>query len=206
MRTRTHRHNLKTLTKTGNVERTTPHDVFAWLDAQFNFTVDVASTHANALCPRHYTKEDNGLAQSWAGERAFMNPPFGKAIGEWVGKARHTCETSGNSLVCCVLPARVDAEWWREHVTGVGHPPNRTHQSIAGAVTSIRYGRLRTCLWFFGERVKFDGLKTGAPFPTAIVVFSSAAMSRPEGRAGHQWTGWKWAVTSLRPDLREVWP
>lgn len=196
MTTRTRRHNLKKLTATGNVERTTPREVYEWLDLQFAFTVDVASTHENALHARHYTREDNGLAQSWYGERAFMNPPFGKAIGEWVGKARGVCSAvEPASLVCCVLPARVDAEWWRESVLGLdfGGPP-RVKASRHG-VLCMRFRHHRVHLWFFGERVKFDGLKSGAPFPTAIVVFSSLTLPRPQWSPG----------TPARPWLAEVW-
>lgn len=195
MTTRTRRHNLRTLTKTGNVERTTPLDVYAWLHRQFRFTVDVASTHENALHQEHYTREDNGLAQSWYGERAFMNPPFGKSIGEWVGKARGTCSAAEPaSLVCCVLPARVDADWWRESVLGLDGDPPIVVASRHG-VLCMRFQFHRVHLWFFGERVKFDGLKSGAPFPTAIVVFSSLTLPRPETSLG----------TPARPWLTEVW-
>lgn len=196
MTTRTRRHNLKKLTATGNVERTTPRDVYEWLDLQFAFTVDVASTHENALHARHFTREDNGLAQSWYGERAFMNPPFGKSIGEWVEKARRTCaESPPSSLVACVLPARVDAEWWRESVLSLDQPMPPSVKASRHGVLCYQFRTHRVHLWFFGERVKFDGLKSGAPFPTAIVVFTSHQFARPEWSPG----------TPARPWLAEVW-
>lgn len=204
MTARTRRANLKKLTATGNVERATPRDVFAWLDDQFLFTVDVASTHENALCERHYTREDNGLAQSWHGERAFMNPPFGKSIAEWVWKAANTCRggfSRSPSLVACVLPARVDADWWRWHVMQLNakRGPPSAAMSRHG-VLAMRWPDLRVHLWFFGERVKFDGLKTGAPFPTAVVVFSSpGSIERFVGREG------KGEATLARPQFGEVW-
>jgi len=198
MTTRTRRHNLKKLTATGNVERTTPLDVFAWLSAQFGFDVDLASTHENALCRRHFTKEDNGLAQSWHGLRSFLNPPFGKTIGEWVAKARVTCVEDPTSLVVCVLPARVDAEWWRQNVQGIGINVTRTEPRAVitrqGVLVMI-WPMVRVHLWHFGERVKFDGLKTGAPFPTSVVVFSGPQASRPLPYAG----------TLDRPSFGEVW-
>jgi hypothetical protein len=38
------------------------------------------------MCRRYYTKQDDGLSKKW-GERNWMNPPYGREIGEWVKKA-----------------------------------------------------------------------------------------------------------------------
>jgi hypothetical protein len=46
----------------------TPPDLFAQLDAEFRFTLDVAAQPDNALCVRFYTPEQDGLSQSWAGD------------------------------------------------------------------------------------------------------------------------------------------
>lgn len=202
MTTRTRRHNLRTLTKTGNVERKTPREVYDWLDREFSFTVDVASTHENALHAKHFTREDNGLAQSWHGERAFMNPPFGKSIGEWVEKARDTARYSLgyiDSLIACVLPARVDAEWWRRSVLSLDHHEAPSIVASRHGVLCMRFRTHRVHLWFFGERVKFDGLKSGAPFPTAVVVFSTPSTPRPRRPADLA------SITPERPWLTEAW-
>lgn len=45
----------------------TPKALFDELNAEFDFTVDAASTDENALCVHHYTKAQNGLKQSWGG-------------------------------------------------------------------------------------------------------------------------------------------
>ena len=50
-------------------DRATPPEVFGPLHERFGFTVDVAASAANAKCQRFWTCEDDGLAQSWAGER-----------------------------------------------------------------------------------------------------------------------------------------
>ena len=57
----------------------TPPELFAELDAVYHFTLDPCSTHENALCKKHYTKEEDGLIQSWGGETVFMNPPLSLA-------------------------------------------------------------------------------------------------------------------------------
>lgn len=55
----------------------TPQKVFDELNAEFKFTLDPCATKDNAKCDFFYTKEDDGLAQIWDGERVFMNPPYG---------------------------------------------------------------------------------------------------------------------------------
>lgn len=50
----------------------TPQDFFNTLDAEFHFTLDPCSTHENAKCTKHYTAEENGLAQTWGGEIVFL--------------------------------------------------------------------------------------------------------------------------------------
>jgi hypothetical protein len=34
---------------------------------------------------RHYTAQDNGLVQPWAGQ-VFLNPPFGPGVERWFSK------------------------------------------------------------------------------------------------------------------------
>ena len=45
----------------------TPRWLFDKLDAVWHFTLDPASNGRNALCEKFFTKEDDGLAQSWGG-------------------------------------------------------------------------------------------------------------------------------------------
>lgn len=65
----------------------TPRLLFSILDGIFHFTLDPCSSDGNNLCEKHYTREDSGLEHSWQGETVFMNPPYGKDIGLWTGKA-----------------------------------------------------------------------------------------------------------------------
>lgn len=45
----------------------TPQDFFDHLNAEFNFDVDVCATPDNAKCDIYFTKEQDGLVQSWGG-------------------------------------------------------------------------------------------------------------------------------------------
>lgn len=129
-------------------EWATPADLFAALNAEFNFTLDVCATAKNAKCPRYLTEADDGLWHSWAGEVVFMNPPYSK-VDQWMGKA--ALEGENGATVVCLVPSRTDVGWFWEHA---------------------RRGQIR----FIRGRVHFvdDVGKTGpAPFPSTVVVFGA---------------------------------
>lgn len=129
-------------------EWTTPAQVVRDLEHEFGpFTLDPCATTESAVAPRFYTIETDGLAHSWAGERVFVNPPY-SACGAWMAKAH--AESARASIVVCLVPSRTDTAWWHAH-------------AMAGEVRFVR-GRLR-----------FNGAKKDAPFPSAIVVFHPAA-------------------------------
>ena len=92
----------------------TPQDFFDALDAEFGFTLDVCATADNAKCPRYFTADDDGLSQEWAGV-CWMNPPYGREIGQWMSKAVDA-STNGATVVCLV-PARTDTAWWHDSAT-----------------------------------------------------------------------------------------
>ena len=127
-------------------EWATPQAFFDAQNAIHAFTLDVCATAENAKCAMHYTKADDGLRQSWAGERCWMNPPYGRVIGDWMRKA---CEESlRGALVVCLVPARTDTAWWHDY-------------AAKGQVTFIR------------GRLKFGGGKYSAPFPSALVILKA---------------------------------
>lgn len=91
----------------------TPQALFNELDMRYHFTLDPASTHENAKCEKHYTKEENGLIQSWEGETVFCNPPYGRNIGEWVKKC---AEESSRAKVVMLIPARTDTAYFHDYI------------------------------------------------------------------------------------------
>lgn len=94
----------------------TPPEVFDPLHAEFDFTLDPCAKPETAKCPTFFTEEQNGLKQSWAGHRVFMNPPYGKEVYDWTRKARE--EARKGVLVVGLLPASTDLKWWHEDVVG----------------------------------------------------------------------------------------
>jgi phage N-6-adenine-methyltransferase len=122
----------------------TPQDFFDRMNALYGpLELDVCASPENAKCPRYYTRDDDGLAQPWDG-KCWMNPPYGRTIGQWMKKAYE--ESQRGALVVCLVPARTDTAWWHDYAT-------------KGQVTFIR------------GRLKFGGHVNSAPFPSATVVF-----------------------------------
>lgn len=129
----------------------TPVALFNALNAEFRFTLDPCATPDNAKCRHFFTKTEDGLAQDWRGETVFMNPPYGRAIGRWMGKA-HDSARQGATVVC-LIPARTDTRWWHEH-------------AMKGEIRFLR------------GRLKFGDAHNSAPFPSAIVIFRPASTVR----------------------------
>lgn len=121
----------------------TPQDLFDLLDAEFKFDLDVCALDSSAKCERYFTPQTNGLAQRWTG-RCWMNPPYGDVIRDWVAKAYD--EAGAGATVVCLVPARVDTGWWWDY---------------------CRRGEVR----FLRGRLRFGKAETGAPFPSAVVIF-----------------------------------
>ena len=64
----------------------TPSYVFDPLDKEFGFDIDVCADADNCKCATFFSKEQDGLKQEWKGT-CWMNPPYGRTIGQWVKKA-----------------------------------------------------------------------------------------------------------------------
>lgn len=129
----------------------TPQGLFNKLNKEFNFTLDICASKENAKCPKYYTKEEDALKQEWGGV-IWMNPPYGRKIGNWVKKAKEAAQ-QGKATVVCLLPARTDTAWWHDY---------------AMKADEIRLIR---------GRLKFGDGKGSAPFPSAVVVFKKGLAS-----------------------------
>lgn len=124
----------------------TPLEFYNELNNEFNFNLDPCATDENHKCNKYFTKEENGLIQSWEGYNVFCNPPYGRAIGDWVEKAYNEAQKN-NTLVVMLLPARTDTRWFHRFI--------------------YKKAEIR----FIEGRLKFGGCKNAAPFPSMVVVF-----------------------------------
>ena len=91
----------------------TPQHVYDALNREFGFTLDVCADETNHKCPRYFDEATDGLAQDWRGEVCWMNPPYGRPIGEWTRKAAESAR-GGEAVVVGLLPNRTDTQWWRD--------------------------------------------------------------------------------------------
>lgn len=128
------------------VEWATPHRIFDALNERYRFTLDPCATPDNATCQRYFTEADDGLLQSWAGERVYCNPPYGRALPAWIAKAYR--ESLRGALVVMLIPARTDTAAWHDYIF--------PHASE---------------VIFLRGRLKFGGSDASAPFPSVIVRF-----------------------------------
>ena len=91
----------------------TPQDLFDNLNKEFNFTLDPCASEWNAKCKKFYTDKDDGLKQNWEKDRVFMNPPYGKALNDWMKKAYESFLQG--AIVVCLVPEATDTAWWHDY-------------------------------------------------------------------------------------------
>ena len=128
----------------------TPQNFYDKLDNSFGpFTLDPCSDGQNNKTDNYFTKEQNGLSQDWSGNKVFMNPPYGRAIKDWLKKAYEEGQKP-NTTVVCLIPARTDTKYWHDYVMKA------------------------QAVYFVKGRLKFGDSNNSAPFPSAVIVFTSA--------------------------------
>jgi len=135
--------NKKAYFTSNTCEWPTPQYLYDELNREFNFTLDPCATVDNHKCAKFFTKENDGLAQDWSGERIFMNPPYGRKIQHWIKKLAET----DAPIRVALIPVRSDTRWFHNYVLGKAE---------------IR---------FIKGRVKFGDSKSGAPFPSMVVIY-----------------------------------
>ena len=141
--------------KTSNDDTwSTPRAFFEKLDDEFMFGLDAAALSSSTLVPGNWYGPDHpdperrdAFTRSWhtdaGGKPIWLNPPYGRTIGAWMGKAN--AEALSGGVVVCLVPARTDTNWWHNYC--IQH--------------EVR---------FIKGRLKFGNQKNSAPFPSAVVV------------------------------------
>ena len=91
-------------------ESYTPPAIFDVLNREFDFTLDPCeATFGPKLCPTGFNIADNGLTMAWKG-RVYMNPPYGRSIGQWIKKAYDEANWRAE-IVVALVPVRADTKW-----------------------------------------------------------------------------------------------
>lgn len=153
----------------------TPDSFYLSLHKRWDFTIDVCALPENTKHPRFFSPADNGLAQSWAGERCFMNPPYAPPQAackkgcnkrrcaergyhfseyipgqiDWIRKAYTEVMENNCELVACLLPARTDTVAFHEYVMKASE------------------------VFFIKGRLQFVGAAANAVFPSMVVLYDA---------------------------------
>lgn len=142
-------------------DRATDPQFFRPLNDRYGFTLDVAASAANTKCERFFDRETDGLAQPWAGERIWCNPPY-STIRPWVQKAWE--ESPRCPVIVMIVPAnRTDQGWWHEFV--------EPFRDRSGSPLTVEFlpGRLR----FLKPNQKRIGPNERPPFGCCLLVWRS---------------------------------
>jgi phage N-6-adenine-methyltransferase len=128
------------------VEWETPPQFFDYCNYKYGpFTLDAAANIENHKCDDYFDVGDNALTRDWYGI-VWLNPPYGRGIGDFVAKAWHEVDVGHVDRVVCLLPARTDTRWF--------------HRYCTQGVNVFIEGRLR-----------FVGADSSAPFPSMLTMF-----------------------------------
>jgi len=142
------KHTKEVMFSSNETSWATPQGFFDILDDRFRFDLDPCASPENAKCKKYYTEEDDGLSKSWGRNRnVFVNPPYGRDIKRWIQKSYEEAKNNGNTVVM-LIPARTDTSYWHEYCMRAAE------------------------IYFVKGRLKFGDAKSGAPFPSAVVVFN----------------------------------
>ena len=156
----------------------TPWEFFRKLNDKWNFNIDVCAGRENTKCPIWFDEEKNSLLVDWhemgvthlmKSPICYMNPPYGRQIGNWIKKAYD--ESMKGCTVVCLLPARTDTKWFHDYC-------------IQGDIEFIKgrlaFGTEDYWKWVWEQEYingqknslyQKYGKKNPAPFPSMIVTF-----------------------------------
>jgi len=109
--------------------------------------LDPAASKENAVAGRFYTEETNGLEQIWIGDLVYVNPPYGRALNQWVKKAIHEYEQQRAKKIVMLLPSRTCTRWFH-----------------------LLYERDDVEIRFYKGRLKYGDGSSPAPFPSILVI------------------------------------
>lgn len=102
--------------------RETPPKFLEYIEGYFGWrpTLDAAASESNAKAPLFFTEADNGLLLEWFGH-VWLNPPFGRAISDWLHKCALEITNPNVDSIMVLIPARTDTKWFHELVVPYAH-------------------------------------------------------------------------------------
>lgn len=141
---------------------------------EFQFTLDPCATRESAKCTLFFTKEVDGLKQSWAGHRVWLNPPYSN-IRPWLHKV--AAELKSCPLVVALLPSWTDRRWWHQYIERGRKNGSIKLRFISGRITFGMPGHPE------GGGLNTKGKKRGTgQFPSVLVIWQRPGYQVPDRR------------------------
>jgi phage N-6-adenine-methyltransferase len=105
-------------------EWSTPQSFFDEVNKEFNFNLDVASSHSNRKCESYFTKTDDSLNQKWMfvdfigneikKGRVWCNPPY-SMVKQFLKKGQEEIKKGNSELIVFLTFANTDTTWFHEY-------------------------------------------------------------------------------------------
>lgn len=103
----------------------TPPEIFDPLNKEFEFGIDAAALKYSAKVPNYIGPDHhddlmrNAFDVNWylasGGKPVWINPPYSKENDLWLSEIR---DQGKSVIVCALIYARTETEWWWEGVLG----------------------------------------------------------------------------------------
>jgi hypothetical protein len=148
-----HRERLNPLMTSDSGEWDSPRHVVGASQDALGGCIDLdpcAEPARSVPATHHFTAAEDGLAREWIGH-VYLNPPYGRGIGEWTGKLRTEFAEGRVTAAVAPLPARTDTDWWAD---------------LDAELLCLIHGRLT-----------FSNAGSNAPFPSVAVYLGPDAES-----------------------------
>jgi hypothetical protein len=111
----------------------------------------------------------------WEGRRVFCNPPYGPQIRDFLARGPEA------DVAVFLIPARTDTRWF--------------HELVIPYAAEVR---------FVKGRLKFGEAKTGAPFPSMIVVYRKLDLDESTAHRSDDWLRALGAQDAIKEELIEM--
>lgn len=102
------------------------------------------------LMKSYHPETFDGLKIDWKYDNVYMNPPYGRVIGQWTSKFQNEFEQGNFKNGIALIPGRLGAKWFQ----------NFTQKS--------------SCWCALNGRQKFVGAENSAPFPSVLVLYTTS--------------------------------
>ncbi len=121
----------------------TPDNLFSQLNSIFKFKIDLAADENNYKCEKYLSIKDNSLEDPWLYKGwGWLNPPYGRDIDKWIAKS-----WGSKSKQILLTPSRTETIYFHDFTINANH------------------------ILFIKGRLKFEGCKHAAPFPSLLAFF-----------------------------------